>query len=185
MVDGQVRVEGLEPPIPCSQSRWPSRWPTPSWYSRRGSNSHARRHRFLRPAGLPIPPREHACSRWESNPHTRRHRDLNPARMPFRHESIGAQARCPRPARLPPPCPAKESNLAPRIKSPEHHRNACGAECAGQDSNLHVPKEPGLQPGGPTSCPTDACAAALASRSSPSGSPRLAGDRSHSGPMPA
>ena len=25
---GVVRKEGLEPPFPCSQSRWPSRWPT-------------------------------------------------------------------------------------------------------------------------------------------------------------
>src|SRR6185312_8205463 len=24
-----VRVEGLEPPIAASQTRWPSRWPTP------------------------------------------------------------------------------------------------------------------------------------------------------------
>ena len=34
-----VQVEGLEPPIPCSQNRWPSRWPTPGCCPEPGSGA--------------------------------------------------------------------------------------------------------------------------------------------------
>ena len=57
-------------------------------YSRQDSNLHAFRHWFLRPARLPIPPREHLYLKWDSNPHVFQHWCLRPARLPippFRH----------------------------------------------------------------------------------------------------
>ena len=60
------------------------------------------------------------------------------------------------------------------------------ASASGRTRTCVPARGPGLQPGGPANCPTDACAAALASPTSPPWVAAATGSRSRSaGPAPA